>query len=152
MCPAPLLVGQRWKGVCTGSQGGDFSLSYVPTSKLHLQTALDPAFFSPALCLYPHWQPQRISTGDQPGSCGSDMGGSANGSGLLDGPGTGTHRLWAGCCSVRNVSSLLSLVSLLLSQHSVQLTCPRAAALHGTEPAAGSASPCRAPRCSHSAC
>lgn len=70
-CPAPLLVGQRWKGVRAVSQGGDFSLSYlttVTTSKLHLQTALDPAFLSPALCLYPHWQPQRISATSQPGS------------------------------------------------------------------------------------
>lgn len=67
-CPASLLVGQRWKRICTVSQGGDFFLSsYVTTFKLHSKTAPDPAFLNPALCLYPHWQPQRmVTTGWRP--------------------------------------------------------------------------------------
>lgn len=163
--------GTEVEGVCAVSQGGDFSLSYlttVTTSKLHLQTALDPAFLSPALCLYPHWQPQRISTTSQPGSLREPHGCHCQQPGSVHGP-LGTQRApgwpwdrdtpalgWVPPCPSRVLTAVpsecLSPVSLLLSQHGVQLTRPRAAAPRGTEPAAGSASPGRAPPCSCSAC
>lgn len=77
--------------------------------KLHFKTAPDPAFLNPALCLYPHWQPQRIittgwATTSRPDSlqerhrwCLQTALGMWTAfweySRLLDGPGTGTDAL-----------------------------------------------------------
>lgn len=131
-CPAALLVGHGWKGICTVSQGGDFFLaSYVTTSKLHSKTAPAPAFPNPALCLYPHWQPQRIVTAGWASTCQPDCLQEQHGwrvwaacwehSGLLDGPGTGTDVLWAGWCPVLSVSSLQSAPSVC---YSCPWSCP----------------------------